>query len=230
MWRWARRREQWSWEKISTPVHACSCMLLRVFCVRMCPFSRVIKDPIHRTHQVPLNPCSGIKQCCHYKRALFSRPPTPPLSSFVFHFFLQGNLCLFLLLSFLYYFSLCTSTFIFCLFLCTSLFSFNNGDYQKSPMLCLICENVWDSKAELSKYWTAHYSVLWFAHRRGTFLLWFWLLLSGPANCSSCLRHGSLFNRPWLYLLAFQQQPFGFMSNWCGLFLAGLVHIVFANT
>lgn len=47
---------------------------------------RVIKDPIRRTHQAPLNPCRGIKQCCRSKRALFSRPPTPPLSSFVFHF------------------------------------------------------------------------------------------------------------------------------------------------
>lgn len=127
---------------MSTLVHACSRMLVRVFCVRMCPFSRVIKDPIRRTHQAPLNPCRGIKQCCHYKRALFSCPPTPSLSSFVFHFFLQGNLCLFRLLSLLYYFSLCTSTVISFLFLCTALFGFKNSDCQKSPMLCLICENV----------------------------------------------------------------------------------------
>lgn len=38
------------------------------------------------THTAPLNPCRGIKQCCSSKRALFFHPPTPPLSSFVFHF------------------------------------------------------------------------------------------------------------------------------------------------
>lgn len=162
----------------------CVCVWL---CERACISSHgLLKIPfaIHslaRTHRAPLNPCRGIKQCCRSERALFSHPPTPPLSSFVFHFPLQGNLSFSPLTPPL--FSLPLRQHYLLLFL---LFH-----------LAVLLQEWWLSKITkaVSSLWNhrrlqawaerilngpflcpvALFS-LWFAPSRWTFLLWYWLL------------------------------------------------------
>lgn len=162
----------------------CVCVWL---CERACISSHgLLKIPfaIHslaRTHRAPMNPCRGIKQCCRSERALFSHPPTPPLSSFVFHFPLQGNLSFSPLTPPL--FSLPLRQHYLLLFL---LFH-----------LAVLLQEWWLSKITkaVSSLWNhrrlqawaerilngpflcpvALFS-LWFAPSRWTFLLWYWLL------------------------------------------------------
>lgn len=217
----------------------CVCVWL---CERMCISSHgLLKIPfaIHslaRTHRAPLNPCRGIKQCCRSERALFSHPPTPPLSSFVFHFPLQGNLFLFLPLHPPFSLSLYVNIISFFFSFSTSLFCFKSGDYQKLPRLCLACEIIEDSKPELREYWTAHSSVL------SLFSLFDLppagehscsdtdCCRNGPADCSSRLRHVGLFNRlSAVRFLALQQQSCGSLSNWPDLSLTDVDQMVFAN-
>lgn len=145
MWRWARRREQWSWEKMSGPAHACPCMFLHVFCacVWMSPFSRVIKDPIRSTRQTPLNPCRGIKQWCPV-------PPSSHSTSFVFHFCLR-------IISFSLFLSIYRSI-SFNIYFFASLFGCSDR-YGQNPPMFLVCKIMWGSLVELLEYQAAHDSV-----------------------------------------------------------------------
>lgn len=173
----------------------CFCVFFPRLCVCVCasiPSHGLLKIPftVHthtHTHTAPLNPCRGIKQCCCSNRALFFHPPTPPLSSFVFHFPCRViSLSLFPSLS-RYPHSLTHSL---------SVRQHLSLSFPPFPPRCfasrvvIIRNHVRVSKVELSEYWTGHSSVscsfcLWFAHSRWTFLLWFWLLLSGAVDCSS---------------------------------------------
>lgn len=120
-------------------------------CVCVCiPSHGLLKIPftVHthtHTHTAPLNPCRGIKQCCCSNRALFFHPPTPPLSSFVFHFPCRViSLSLFL--------SLPLSP------LSLSVRQHLSLSFSPFPPRCfasrvvIIKNHVWDSKAELSEY------------------------------------------------------------------------------